>query len=212
MNINEIIMWISIICIAVTCLLIPIEMAMEMKKRKKLFDIYNRISNNQEKMIENTNKRIGFVLDYVIARRLDVKIVNKSDFPLPKYESKGASGFDIRAIIANKITINPGEQYNFDTGLYVEIPKGYELQIRGRSGLAFKHGISLLHGVGTIDSDYRGEIGICLVNHSNKPYIVKNGDRIAQGIIAPVYQAEWVEVGELSDSERGQAGYGSTGV
>ena len=143
---------------------------------------------------------------------MKVKIVNKSGFDLPKYETEGAAAFDIRAIINQGVTdIMPGEQMNIDTGLYFEIPKGYELQIRGRSGNAFRHGIGIVHGVGTIDSDYRGEVKVCLINHGEEVFYINHSDRIAQGVIAPIIQAEWEEVEELDTTERGTGGFGSTG-
>jgi dUTP pyrophosphatase len=148
---------------------------------------------------------------------MKVKIINKSGFPLPKYETEGAAAFDIRAVLpydiksCRYIKIAPGQQCNIDTGLYIQLPKGKALLIPGRSGNAFKHGISVTHGIGTIDSDYRGEIKICLTNHGKEPFEVKHGDRIAQGIIVDVYQAEWEEVEELDETSRGTGGFGSTG-
>lgn len=197
----------------------------------KQYKDFNEICKLQDKISKNINDRVELIFNYATNRGLPIKIINKSGFPLPKYETDGAAGFDIRAVfepfcvkevletlteeekeLATTITIPPGGQYNFNTGLYVQIPEGYELQIRGRSGNAMRYGISITHGVGTIDSDYRGEIKIFITNHGTKPFRVKNGDRIAQGIIAPVLRAEWIEVEELSDTDRGQAGFGSTGV
>lgn len=140
---------------------------------------------------------------------MKVKIINKSGFDLPKYETKGAAAFDIRS--KDNTILYPGQQINIDTGLYFEIHEGYELQIRGRSGLAFKKGIGIVHGVGTIDSDYRGEVRVCLINHSKNKFYIHEGDRIAQGVIAPIVQAEWEEVDELDKTERGIGGFGSTG-
>jgi dUTP pyrophosphatase len=142
---------------------------------------------------------------------MKVRIINKSGFDLPKYETSGAAGFDIRASIKSEDVIRPGETVIVPTGLYVAVPKGYELQIRGRSGLAMKHAISITHGVGTIDSDYRGEIKVFLTNHGLLPFDIKPGDRVAQGIVAPVVQAELEEVKELDETERGTGGFGSTG-
>jgi dUTP pyrophosphatase len=142
---------------------------------------------------------------------MKVKIINNSGFPLPKYETPGAAGFDIKASIKNEDVIKPRETVIVPTGLYVAIPQGYELQIRGRSGLAMKYAIGITHGVGTVDSDYRGEIKIFLTNHGALPFEIKPGDRIAQGIIAPVIQAEWEEVETLDETKRGAGGFGSTG-
>lgn len=192
----------------------------------KYCELQNKIAENLNERIKIAHKRVDLLSEYFLSP-VKVKIINKSGFELPRYESKGAAGFDIRAVISEKestggtiinpteelsLILRPGEQYNFDTGLYIEVPEGYELDVRGRSGLAFKHGIGIVHGVGTIDSDYRGEIRVCLINHSNEDFIVKHGDRIAQGLLIPVMQAEWIKTEELSDSERGQAGFGSTGV
>ncbi len=192
----------------------------------KYCELQNKITEIQDERIIIANKRIDLLREQLLSS-VKVKIINKSGFPLPKYETNGAAGFDIRAVISEKestggtiinpteelsLILRPGEQYNFDTGLYIEVPEGYEIDVRGRSGLAFKHGIGIVHGVGTIDSDYRGEIRVCLINHSNKDFIVKHGDRIAQGLLIPVIQAEFIEVEELSESDRGQGGFGSTGV
>lgn len=144
---------------------------------------------------------------------MKVKIINKSGFQLPKYETDGAAGFDIRAKLDQpEKTLRAGYMVSIPTGLYIAVPHGCELQIRGRSGLAFKSGISILHGVGTIDSDYRGEIKILLANHSDTDFKIKNGDRIAQGILAPVIQAQWMEVDELEETNRGTGGFGHTGI
>ena len=145
---------------------------------------------------------------------MKVKIVNKSGFDLPKYETAGAAAFDIRAKLPKCListAILPGKQLNINTGLYIQLPQGKALLIPGRSGNAFKHGISVTHGVGTIDSDYRGEIKICLTNQGKDLFIIKHGDRIAQGIIVNIYRAEWEEVEELDTTERGTGGFGSTG-
>jgi dUTP pyrophosphatase len=144
--------------------------------------------------------------------KMKVKIVNKSGFDLPRYETKGAAAFDIQAKLdTDKVILKPGKQINFETGLYIAVPEGYELQVRGRSGNAMNYGISVTHGVGTIDSDYRGEIKIFITNHGEKDFEIKNGDRIAQGIVAPIEQVEWEEVAELDKTERGENGFGSTG-
>lgn len=145
---------------------------------------------------------------------MKVKIINKSGFNLPEYKTKGSAGFDIQAIIPESegcYILEPHKQVNLSTGLYFEIPQGYELRIQGRSGNAMNYGISVTQGLGCCDSDYRGEVKIFLTNHGDKPFIIKHGDRVAQGIISPVYQAEWIEVDELDKTERGENGFGSTG-
>ena len=130
----------------------------------------------------------------------------------PKYETKGSSGMDIAAFIENKIIINPGSKEIITTGFSLSIPEGYEVQIRPRSGLAAKQGISVLNTPGTIDADYRGEIKVILINLSKNKFIVENGLRIAQMVVCPVIQAEFQEVQELSKTTRGSGGFGSTGV
>lgn len=133
------------------------------------------------------------------------------DAIIPQYQTSGAAGFDFCAHISEPYTLKPGEIKAFGTGVGVEIPKGYELQIRSRSGLAYKHQISLLNGIGTIDSDYRGEMSVLLKNHSNVDFVVEPGMRIAQGVVAKYTHVEWEEVSELSETER-SGGFGSTGL
>ena len=143
-----------------------------------------------------------------------VKILVKkfnNNIKLPSYKTSGASGMDLVAFIKKKITINPGNRVIISTGIFLVIPKNYEIQIRPRSGLAAKKGISVLNTPGTIDSDYRGEIKIILINLSKKPFIVKPGDRIAQMILCPVARIKFKEVKNLSKTVRGKAGFGSTG-
>lgn len=130
---------------------------------------------------------------------------------LPSYETSGASGMDVRAHLEEPIVILPGKRSLIPTGLFVEIPEGYEIQIRARSGLAVKYGIGLTNGIGTIDSDYRGEIKVSLINWGDEPFEVKSGDRIAQLVAAKYERAELVHVDELSDTERGTGGFGHTG-
>jgi len=132
-----------------------------------------------------------------------------SEAIIPAYQTKEAAGFDLHSI--EETVINPGERKLIGTGLAFEIEFGYEVQIRPRSGLAYKHGITVLNSPGTIDSDYRGEIKVLLINHGNEPFEIKKGERIAQAVIAPVVQAKIVEVEELSDTQRGAGGFGSTG-
>lgn len=142
---------------------------------------------------------------------MQIRIINKSHHPLPAYESKGAAGMDVRAFIEEDIELKPLERKLVPTGLFIELPQGYEAQLRPRSGLAFKHGISLPNSPATIDSDYRGEIKVALINLSNQVFIIKNGERIAQMIIARHETAELIEVNELTSTPRGEGGFGSTG-
>lgn len=131
---------------------------------------------------------------------------------LPQYETAGAAGMDIRAYLDEPITINPGERALVPTGLFMEIPEGYEVQIRARSGLAIKKGIGLVNGIGTIDSDYRGEVKVPLINWGQEPFTVSNGERIAQMVAAAYIKAEIEPAEELSETERGAGGFGHTGV
>lgn len=143
---------------------------------------------------------------------MKVKIVNISGHPLPSYETTASAGMDLRANLEEPIILKSLERALIPTGLFIELPVGYEAQIRPRSGLAIKKGITLLNTPGTIDADYRGEIKIILANISNEEFVVNKGDRIAQMVIASHVQAEWVEVDELMATERGAGGFGSTGV
>ncbi|WP_282786661.1 dUTP diphosphatase [Flavobacterium croceum] len=141
-----------------------------------------------------------------------VKIINKSQHELPNYETIASAGMDLRANLNESISLKPLERVLVKTGLFIELPIGYEAQVRPRSGLALKKGITVLNTPGTIDADYRGEIGVILVNLSNEDFIIENGERIAQIIIAKHERAEWIEVQELSETSRGEGGFGSTGV
>lgn len=143
---------------------------------------------------------------------MNIKIINKSQHDLPHYETIASAGMDLRANIQEPINLQPLERALVKTGLFIELPIGYEAQVRPRSGLAFKKGITVLNSPGTVDADYRGEIGVILVNLSNEPFVVENGERIAQLIIAKHERAEWQEVQELSETSRGEGGFGSTGV
>ena len=143
---------------------------------------------------------------------MQVKVINKSKHPLPQYETIGSAGMDIRAHIEEAITLAPLDRVLVKTGLFVEIPLGYEIQVRPRSGLAFKKGITVLNSPGTIDADYRGEIGVLLVNLSSEPFVIEDGERIAQLVLASHEQAQWQEVDILEESNRGQGGFGSTGT
>lgn len=143
---------------------------------------------------------------------MQVKVINKSAHALPAYETIASAGLDVRANIEDSIELKPLERALVKTGLFLEIPVGYECQVRPRSGLAYKKGVSVLNSPGTIDADYRGEVGVILINMSNETFVVENGERIAQLVFAKVEQAEWQEVNELSTTDRGAGGFGSTGV
>jgi len=142
---------------------------------------------------------------------ISIKIVNSSNNKTPNLATQGAAGADLRAFIENKITLKPMERKLVSTGLKMEIPFGYEVQIRPRSGLAFKNGITVINSPGTIDSDYRGEIGIILVNLSNENFEINNGDRIAQMVLSKYEVPNFIETSEISISQRGEEGFGSTG-
>ncbi|WP_297218292.1 dUTP diphosphatase [uncultured Prevotella sp.] len=141
-----------------------------------------------------------------------IKIVNRGRQQLPAYATELSAGMDLRANIDESITLNPMERRIIPTGLYMALPPGYEAQVRPRSGLAFKHGITVLNSPGTIDADYRGEIGVLLVNLSNEPFVITEGERIAQMVIARHEQGQFEEVDQLDQTERGEGGYGHTGV
>lgn len=142
---------------------------------------------------------------------MEVKIINKSNNPLPEYSTTQSAGMDLRAFITEPIILGALDRALIPTGLYIEIPAGYEAQVRPRSGLAIKHGVTVLNSPGTIDADYRGEICVELINLSNKSYIIESGERIAQLVFNKCEQAELVEVEELSETERGEGGFGHTG-
>ena len=143
---------------------------------------------------------------------MTINIINKSAHALPNYETIASAGMDLRANITQSITLKPLERAIIKTGLFMALPIGYEAQVRPRSGLAAKNGITVLNAPGTIDADYRGEIGVILVNLSNDDFVIQNGERIAQMIIAKHERAEWIEVQEVTETSRGQDGFGSTGV
>ena len=143
---------------------------------------------------------------------MQLKIINKSNNPLPRYESAQAAGMDIRCYLSAEMTLQPMERRLLPTGLFIELPQGYEAQIRPRSGLALKRGLTVLNSPGTIDADYRGEVGIILINLSNEPQTIAPGERICQMVIARHEQPEVVEVEVLSDTERGAGGFGHSGV
>ncbi len=143
--------------------------------------------------------------------QLDVRIINRSDNPLPTYATEGAAGMDIRAYMQNSITIRPMERYLVPTGLFIELPPGYEAQVRPRSGLAIKHGITCLNSPGTIDSDYRGEIRVILINLSGVDQTIHAGDRIAQLVVQKVEQVMWKESETIDETARNAGGFGHTG-
>ena len=143
---------------------------------------------------------------------MQIKIINKSNHDLPHYETIASAGMDLRANISESRILKPLERSIVGTGLFIELPISIEAQVRPRSGLAAKKGITVLNAPGTIDADYRGEIGVILVNLSNEDFIIENGERIAQLVIAKHERAEWVQVEELSETDRGEGGFGSTGT
>ena len=137
------------------------------------------------------------------------RLAHGAGLPLPAYATTGAAGMDV--VSAEDVTLAPGARHAVATGLALAIPQGYEVQVRPRSGLALKHGITVPNTPGTIDSDYRGELKVILINHGPEPFVIARGDRVAQLVLAPVVQAAWEEVGELDATERGEGGFGSTG-
>jgi dUTP pyrophosphatase len=142
---------------------------------------------------------------------LPIKVINKSNHALPEYATPLSAGLDLRANLEEAIVLEPQAKALIPTGLFIELPDGYEAQIRPRSGLAFKHGITVLNSPGTVDADYRGEIKVLLINHGNEPFTIANGERIAQMVVAAYQQISWIPSEVLSDTERGAGGYGSTG-
>ena len=143
--------------------------------------------------------------------KIQVKVRNESAFPLPSYQTSGSAGMDLRANIAEEVLLGPLQRQLVPTGLFIELPEGHEAQVRPRSGLAFKHGLTVLNSPGTVDSDYRGEIKVLLVNLSDEPFAIVPGERIAQLVIARHETVEWEESHDLSNTLRGAGGYGSTG-
>lgn len=142
---------------------------------------------------------------------VNVKIVNKSRHQLPSYATVGSAGMDLKANISEPIALKPMERHLFPTGIYIQLPDGYEAQIRPRSGLAVKYGITVTNCIGTIDSDYTGEVGVSLINLSNETFVVHPGERIAQMVVAKYEKVTWNEVAVLDETERGDGGFGSTG-
>lgn len=143
---------------------------------------------------------------------MEIKIINKSGHKLPHYETLASAGMDLRANLEAPVVLKPLARAIVPTGIFMELPVGYEAQVRPRSGLAAKKGVTVLNAPGTIDADYRGEVGVILVNLSNEDFTVENGERVAQMVIAKHERAEWVEVETLSETDRGAGGFGSTGV
>ena len=143
---------------------------------------------------------------------ITVKIINESSYPLPEYETHSAAGMDVRANITEPVTLGPLERTLIPTGLKMQLPQGYECQIRPRSGLALKHGISLVNTPGTVDADYRGEIGIIVINLSNEPYTITPGERIAQMVIKEYVHVKWEPVKRIDTTERGDGAFGHTGT
>lgn len=142
---------------------------------------------------------------------MKVQIVNNSKHELPKYATKLSAGMDLRANIEEPIVLQPGERRLIPTGIHIGLPQGYEAQVRPRSGLALKHGLTCLNSPGTIDADYTGDVGVILINHGQEPFTINDGDRIAQMVIAKYKQVTWVEVEVLQATERGDGGFGHTG-
>lgn len=143
---------------------------------------------------------------------MKIEIINNSQHELPQYATSQSAGLDLRANLTESITLKPLERRLIPTGLHIALPEGYEAQVRPRSGLAYKKGVTVLNAPGTIDADYRGDIGVILINMSNEDFVVENGERVAQLVIAKYDQAEWIQVNELSETNRGEGGFGSTGV
>jgi dUTP pyrophosphatase len=140
------------------------------------------------------------------------RLAHGADLPLPSYATAQSAGLDLMAAVASDVTLAPGARQLVPTGLAIALPAGFEAQVRPRSGLALKHGITVLNSPGTIDADYRGEVQVLLINHGSQPFVIRRGDRIAQMVVAPVTQIAWNIVDRLDETERGSGGYGSTGI
>ena len=143
---------------------------------------------------------------------INLSVINKSNNPLPKYQTKQSAGVDLCAFLSSDLVLKPNDRRLIGTGLHIALPDGYEAQIRPRSGLAFKHGITIINSPGTIDAYYRGEIKIALINHSNEDFVIKSGDRIAQMVISKYEQISFSLTESLDETERGEGGYGHTGI
>lgn len=158
-----------------------------------------------------------FLLDnfdkfYVIMKTIKVKVINKSNNPLPEYKSLWAAGMDLRAMLDAPVTLRPGERALIPSGLHISLPEGYELQVRPRSGLALNHGITLTNAPGTVDADYRGDVGAIVHNLGTEPFTINSGDRICQIVAKEYVRIEWEEVDQLDETARGEGGFNSTGV
>jgi dUTP diphosphatase len=140
------------------------------------------------------------------------RLPHGADLPLPSYATTQSAGLDLMAAVSGEVTLTPGARQLIPTGLAIALPAGFEAQVRPRSGLALKHGITVLNSPGTIDADYRGEVQVLLINHGEAPFVIRRGDRIAQMVVAPVTQIAWKPVSQLDETERGSGGYGSTGI
>ena len=143
---------------------------------------------------------------------INLPVINKSNNPLPKYQTMQSAGVDLCAFLSSDLVLKPNDRKLIGTGLHIALPEGYEAQIRPRSGLAFKYGITIINSPGTIDADYRGELKIALINHSNVDFVIKNGDRIAQMVISKYEQISFTLTDSLDETERGEGGYGHTGI
>lgn len=143
--------------------------------------------------------------------KVKVRVINQSSNPLPEYITEGSAGMDLRANLLNPVTLRPMERLLIPTGLFIELPLGYEAQVRPRSGLAIKHGLTCLNSPGTVDADYRGELKVILINLSNEDHTIIHGDRIAQMIVHKVEKVKWKAVSKISDTKRGEGGFGHTG-
>lgn len=181
-----------------------------------LVTILEKLQKRELALVRNIEKIIYAIVLYILKMEVNVKIYNQSNNPLPAYQTEGAAGLDLRACLdgSESIMIQPGERRLINTGLYIEVPEGYEAQVRPRSGLALKKGITVLNTPGTIDSDYRGFIGVMLINLGGETVEIKDGDRIAQLVFNEVPKIMWKEVSsreELSNTDRGLGGFGSTG-
>lgn len=174
-----------------------------------------QIDKNLKGMIQNIEKTIKETVKAYseMPKRVSLKVKTLDNFKgdLPRYESEWASGFDVRAQVEETITVEPGHRVLVPTGLSFAIPKGYEIQVRPRSGLAIKSGVSMVNTPGTIDADYRGECKVILINHGQAPFMIEDQDRIAQFVVCPVVQADFVQVESLDETNRGAGGFGSTG-
>jgi dUTP pyrophosphatase len=185
----------------------------EKKKRMPLQSGLKKIENNTKEHIRTSRDKSRLVpTAHQNKKTMTINIINKSQHALPNYETIASAGMDLRANLSESVTLKPLERAIVKTGLFIELPIGYEAQVRPRSGLAAKNGITVLNAPGTVDADYRGEIGVILVNLSNEDFVIENGERIAQLIIAKHERAEWIEVQELTETSRGEGGFGSTGV